>query len=157
MMKPVIGIATAAFLAFSATLPALLAPVTPANAAAGTVTAENIRVALMLESGKLKSTAVSVTVSSPGGVTAAFRSAAGAVPFPADALPLNTVRASGDQFRLKLLETADFAQAKTLKDQLAASVQPVFLLAETRSGKPAYQVVAGITIPKQLPQAHWRP
>ncbi len=143
MMKPVIGIATAALLAFSATLPALLAPAAPANAAAGTVAGENIRVALMLESGKLKSTAASVTVSSPGGVAAAFRSAAGAVPFPADALTGNTVRASGDQFRLKLLETADFAQAKTLKDQLAASIQPVFLLAETRNGKPAYQVVAG--------------
>lgn len=143
MKKPVIGIATAAFLAFSATLPALLAPVTPVNAAAGTITAENIRVALMLESGKLKSTATSVTVSSPGGLAAAFRTATGTIPFPADALMVNTVRASGDQFRLKLLETADFVQAKTLKDQLAASVQPVFLLAETRSGKPAYQVVAG--------------
>lgn len=143
MKKPVIGIATAAFLAFSATLPALLAPVTPVSAAVGNTAAEKIRVALMLESGKLKSTAAAVTIASPGGLTAAFPLAGGAVPFPADAFTLNTIRASGDQFRLKLLETADFAQAKTLKDQLGASVQPVFLLAETRNGKPAYQVVAG--------------
>ncbi|WP_181593013.1 SpoIID/LytB domain-containing protein [Paenibacillus sp. YN15] len=144
MMKPVIGLAAAAFLAFSATLPAFLAPATPVKAATEAAAgAETIRVALMLEAGKLKSAAASVTISSPEGLTAALRSAAGTVPLPADALSANTVRAAGDQFRLKLLETADFTQAKTLQDQVASAVQPVFLLTETRNGKPSYQVVAG--------------
>jgi stage II sporulation protein D len=112
-------------------------------AAGETVGAETIRVALVLESGKLKSTAASVAISSNEGLAVTLRSATSAAALPADALSAATIRAAGDQFRLKLLETADLAQAKTLKDQLASSVQPVFLLTETRNGKQFYQVVAG--------------
>lgn len=143
MMKPVIGIAAAAFLAFSAALPAFVAPAAPASAAAVAGNNNPIRVALFLESGKLKSTAAAVTLSAPEGLLVSLRSASLTLPVPADAITANTVRATGDQFQLRVLETADFAQAKSLKEQLAASVQPVSILADTRGGKPVYQVAAG--------------
>lgn len=138
--KPIRSITAAAVI--TACLAAADIPAaTPVHAAASGL--GDIRVALALESGKLKSAVPAATLSSPKGLGVTILTGAGAIPWPAD-MPLGgTVRATGDRFSVMLLETADFAKAKTLKDQIASSGAVVSVTAFTRGGKPVYQVAAG--------------
>jgi stage II sporulation protein D len=115
----------------------------PAARAAAVPKLDQIRVALILESGKLKSNALAATLSSPKGLAVTLQTGANAIPWPADMPLAGTIRTTMDQFQVKLLETADFTKAKTLKDQINAASTTVSITVFTRSGKPVYQVAAG--------------
>lgn len=132
-------------LAIASLLAAGAGPAPAGTAYAAVPKLEQIRVALALEAGKLKSTLPAVTVAGTKGMDAALATAAATYSWPADAALLPTVRATGDQFAVKLLETNDLTQAKRLKEQLAGASGGgmVTIHAIARSGKPVYQVKAG--------------
>lgn len=126
---------------------ALLAPAAPfypnqAYAAASVPKLDTIRVALSLEAGNLRSAEPAATLSSPKGLDLALRTASAAHPWPAD-LPLAPkVKGMADQYRVKLLETAEYAKAKALADAIKTSNANIVILANRRSAQTFYQVAA---------------
>ncbi|MDF2925108.1 MAG: stage sporulation protein SpoIID [Paenibacillaceae bacterium] len=104
---------------------------------------EQIRVALILESGKLTSAVPAITLSSTSRLALTVLAGTTTSPWPADSALTASVRTTGDQYQVRLLETADFAKAKSLLEQISGTGVVASITTFTRSGKPVYQVTAG--------------
>jgi len=105
---------------------------------------ESIRVALLLDNGKWKNSLPAVTISTDKGVALSLGTSGGNEsarwPVPSG---LTRLRASLDQFTLKLLDTGDFAKARALRDRLKELGQEVSIISRVRQGKAAFEVIIG--------------
>ncbi|WP_438444294.1 SpoIID/LytB domain-containing protein [Gorillibacterium sp. sgz5001074] len=124
------------------TLLATPAAFSPAPAEAAVPKLDTIRVGLILEANKLKSTVSAVTVSSPKGLSLTLKTAAASLPIPGELAPSGKLRAAGDGYQVRLLETGEYAKAKTLADQLKTASAAITVTASQRSGKTLYTVSA---------------
>jgi stage II sporulation protein D len=130
-------LATAIFLLFTTVMAAA-----PARAAVPTL--DNIRVALFLQlPGKYTSTTPEATFSSPGGMT--IGTAVGAVA----SAPWMTAPASAnvslalDDFKVKVLQTANFNSALSLYKYLQTASRTAYLTSLSKGGAIQYQVLEG--------------
>ncbi|MGG1555729.1 SpoIID/LytB domain-containing protein [Paenibacillus ferrarius] len=109
---------------------------------AGAATADDVRVALVINSSKYKKIEPVVTLTSSGGFQISVGSGDKA-PLPWKSEAAGTIRVSLDGYSALMLETADFAAAKALYTKLAALPEDSFVLARTKLGKPSFQVFYG--------------
>lgn len=104
---------------------------------------DQIRVALVINAAKYKKIEPLVSLSSPGGFDIGVRSSANTEAKPWASISDTTIRMSLDQYSMMMLETSDFAVAKSLNTKLAAMAEESFVLSRTMLGKMVYQVYYG--------------
>ncbi|SDE60039.1 stage II sporulation protein D [Paenibacillus sp. UNCCL117] len=104
--------------------------------------ADNVRVALFIETGRYTSRASAVTLSSESGLTVALREASGLKPVHA-AQGKEAVRAYLDGFYIQALVTPDSAAASAKLQTLKAAGTHAGIIARVKQGKQQYTVYQG--------------
>lgn len=121
-----------------------MAPVSkPATAAIPML--DQIRVGLFLNADKFLSNTPIATLTSAQGFDVAFRNAGTGAKWPISG-DARTIRASLDEFSIKLAEFADAASAQAASGKLDAKYKST-VYAESRSGKTVYSLYIGQTYP----------
>ncbi|MDQ1912425.1 SpoIID/LytB domain-containing protein [Paenibacillus sp. GD4] len=115
----------------------------PVVQAAAVPKLEVIRVALFIDTGKYSAATSAVTLASEAGLHIGLRGAGGAVLPLTSAAAKEPVRLYADGYTVKLPETGDAAQAKTLAQKLEAGGADVAIVQRTKQGKAAWQVYLG--------------
>lgn len=105
-------------------------------------TLDTIRVALFIDTPKYKASASAVTLSSEQGFNAGIRRPDGVKPLTGfDAGKKLRLRTDG--YGVTLLDTADFARAKALKESLETNRYDAYIWKRVRQNKQAFQVWIG--------------
>ncbi|GIP39222.1 hypothetical protein J31TS4_25020 [Paenibacillus sp. J31TS4] len=115
-------------------------PYAPSTAYAAVPKLDAIRVGLYLETSNAHTSIPAVSLSADKGLTAGLRSAAGTKPM-LEAAAGKIVRGSADQFGVRLLETPDYAKAKSLADKLTTAGYKPAVLLSPKAGSNQYHVV----------------
>ncbi|MFD0694081.1 SpoIID/LytB domain-containing protein [Paenibacillus sp. GCM10027628] len=107
--------------------------------------ADQIRVALFIDSNKYSLLEPVVTFSSPGGLEIGIRGlgSGAAARTWTSVTDASAIRVSLDQYSVMMLETTDFTAAKALYAKLATMQADGYILSRVKQGKTVYQVCYG--------------